>query len=319
MNTKLYAVVGISAIVLGGAFVVKQSNDISKKASKIEVLTDENVGLKKDLDKEVNLTEVLTAENESLKEQILELTSKIDNLTIKIIDLEKKLKTYKGKINRREKKIADYKKQIAALSKNRDANRQEIKKLEAEKAKVVKQYEELLDQAGQTKDKIKEDSAAKMREEIERINLKRIAQITDETMVEFKKFTVAKKRRGNVLKDIKVGTDKWKYTMIELNLDHPRFDLLLEKDFLVQIYDIDSGKPLSINDKDGKFPNSQNNKVGASFKYDGNLVYIPYFNEEVKTGKNYEIRTYYLDAAGKKHIMKKGVITLVRDGVPLAL
>jgi len=316
MNTKLYTVLGVTTFVLGGALIYRQSSKIETLTDKNEVLVDKNVGLQTDLDKEVTLSEALNAENKSLKEQILELTSKIDNMTIEILDLQKKLKTYKGKINRREKKIADYKKQIAALSKNRDSNRWKIKQLEAEKAKAIKDLELYQEKEHVVVTKITETAGDKMKEEVERIRLKRIAQITDETMVEFKKFTVAKKRRGNVMKNIKVGTNKWKYTMIELNFDHPKFELLLEKEFLVQIYDVDSGKPLSINDKEGKFPNSQTNRVGARFKYDGNMVYIPYFNEEVKAGKNYEIRTYFLDTNDEKHLIKKGVVSLIRDGVP---
>ena len=106
----------------------------------------------------------------------------------------------------------------------------------------------------------------------------------------------------------------WKVTDIDFFMNHENNKMLLDEQFLVKIVDMDYQEPLNFVEKNPITPKKINQKPGAPFYFDGNLVEINHINNEPKKGKNFEIQVFYKSDDGEEYLLLDGVKQFIRDG-----
>ena len=103
-----------------------------------------------------------------------------------------------------------------------------------------------------------------------------------------------------------------KYTVVEFFLEHEDLKLLLDEQFLVKIVNSKSGDVLSYIESNPNFPDSEIDSKGVEFKFDGNMLEISYFNNQKKSGDNYEIQIFYL-SNGEEYLLLEGSKPFLKD------
>ncbi len=110
---------------------------------------------------------------------------------------------------------------------------------------------------------------------------------------------------------MKKNTNGWQYTDLSFKLSNPDHRLLLNRKFLLKIYDMDNEIVLTYLEENPKYPST--NLKGVPFEFDGNIIDLTYCNIQKKKSENYEIRIYLLHE-GEEIELEKGILPLVDDG-----
>jgi hypothetical protein len=123
-----------------------------------------------------------------------------------------------------------------------------------------------------------------------------IYKIANETTVKFKAIQ-PKKDNDNKARSPK----RWKYTLIDLELNHKEMALLQDEIFVVEIWDLDKNLPLSPREA-----NAGTDTKGETFSFTGNPVKtIRYPNYQDKDSKNYAVKVLY-NKNGKQYPLRNG-------------
>ncbi len=312
MSKTLAWVLG-SLVILGlSVFSASQYITIDDLKKQVLNLREESTYLEKSLNKELSTNKKKTNEITALKQ---ELAVKQE----RIAKLEKDIKYYKGRVKKldRANKIFDKKmavlqteydklqRQIASLQNSNKIDVQTINTLVKEKESLSDKIATLNDQ----KDKVavyqSKTEAELLKRQIEEAKIKKVNDIVHKTSIKFDKITTQKKRFGRPIANIKSGKN-WNYTIVELQLDHPDKQVILDEKFMVKVIDSKTNQVLSFIESNPHFPDSKIDSKGISFKNNNGKIEIVYFNNTLKFGTDYEVRVYYIGDDGAEHRLMSG-------------
>ena len=296
-SLKLILPIAVIALLIGG--VIFQEHKISEKNEETAELSETNTAL--------------TAQNNILKEDNMKLTAenveyinKIDSLEQKVKELNRIIRRQGGTILSNRKRIAELQEEsealrntLMAMRSDKNADKGEIAKLEEDRFKLDQELGNLFIKNETLKDSVldvtieKEDATQQLEtvtEDSER--QKRILDILQNTTVNFG-GTYTKKSNNNRAKSPRT----WKYTLINLSLEHPDMSLITNEQFMVQIIDTDKEQVLPPRESTAGNSDTQ----GVPFDFTGNPIKeIKYSNYQKKTGKNYAVKAFYMKD-GKKY------------------
>lgn len=313
MSKVLPALLGTVLIIGMSAFSVYQFNTIKKEKISNKHLQKENQFLEESLELETQQNIVLSDDNiilrdklEELRDSMVLLQSELTYLKKKVKTQNKTIKTIKSQLKKVEKDYVALRKHIAELARKDEVDNGLIARLEVEKTELRKQIDNLNVVREQEIVAHQATEAELLDRQVSETRFKRITSIVNNTRVSFQNIFAKKKRFGRPLGKIKKQNSKWRYTIIEFFMVHDDLKLLLDESFVVKIVDSDTHEILSYIESNPNFPNSDIDSKGIKFKYDGNLVEIAYYNNQNRTGKNYEVQIFYVTDDGEEYLLQDG-------------
>ncbi len=320
MMTKTLPAILVTLLITGmSIFSVYQSKTISVKEEKIVEQVKEIDFLEVSLSNEEEASAVLLSDNiilretiDLLRDSVITLNSKIKNLKGIIRKKNKTIKSISAKLKDIENQYSAIKLEIADLVRKDQIDKNLINSLEADKAELRKELANLVIKKEKEMDSKKESEAELLDRQVNQARLKRITNLVNNTKVNFNKITLSKKRFGKPISKIKKENSKWKYTVIEFFLEHEDLKLLLDEQFLVKIINSDTGAVLSYIESNPNFPDSEIDSKGVNFKFDGNMLEISYYNNQQKSGQNYEIQIFYL-SEGEEYLLLNGSMPFLQN------
>lgn len=241
----------------------------------------------------------------------------------KIKELEAKLDSALKEMEGYDRERADLKKAQAAAEAKRRAEKAELDRVRRQKAKVeadLKSQPAIPLKATITPPSAKPTkpmtaSPNEIRNEVDmEVKIRgqeRIRKIVTGTTVDFRHVKMTMKPNGNPIDKLK--KDGWKYTSINVDLSNTDQEVILDEEFIVQVFDLDNQAVVPVNEGNVKFPDSHRGSLGYKFSYEGAPMVIEYFNSQKKTGSNYELRLFYAKG-GVLLPLKNGTLKIVKDG-----
>ena len=315
--------------------------ELEVKNIMVEELTLENAQLRDSIEvlhlEIATLNETISAQKSAIKKLNRTIKShleKVAQLTREIGALEKSGADNRQKISQLERqrnemliKMEDYDKyrqivmdQQAEVQRKQELEQQKLAEVQSrqkqnqllQSAPVMEVPPVILNQAPSTEPGNAGPSAPSPKADaIRNEQQERLVNIKSNTTVHFSDITLRKKETGNDLK--KIDSKDWRYTFIEFDLDNPKKDLILEETFVLQLFDLDHGQVVPMNENNPEFPESEQGRTGYKFRYKGAPVNIRYYNNQRKEGVNYEIRLYFLKG-GLFFLLDNGSKRIVQNG-----
>lgn len=303
MNTKTRfgILIGIIALLVGftiyGEHRVKKAKESASKyetalADK-DLETNSKNEMLREKDEEIA---VLKLQNKRLKDSIEVLRQEVGRLNSILGKQGRELLANKKKMEEMREREDSLVKEIGRMLEERSSNTAQIENLEEERMAINKGMAELYERNDYLKDSI---ANATIEKEVakEKITLQeQIYEISNNTVVKFNTVR-PKKDNGNPARNPK----RWKTTEIDLELFHPKGDILMDEIFLVTLRDMDKNIPLPPREA-----NRGKDTQGITFSFTGNPVKtIRYPNYQEKESDNYMIQVFYIKN-GKKYALNKG-------------
>lgn len=291
-----------------------QYSTINKKDVVIDTQKSEIIRLDDDLFKETQLrmdaeARVMDLEGtvSILRDSIVMLEDKISSLKRKVRKQDKTLKALSNKLKNFENDYDILKQEIAALSRKEEVDMQQIQNLELEKEKLrnematvqIKREKEIVQQ--------EKTQAALLQEKMKEERLRKTTRIIDNTRVVYQKVSTQKERFGKTMKKLKKKNTAWAYTVLEFQLIHDENQMILDEQFIAKIVNSETGEILSYIENNPNFPESDKDAKGLKFKFDGNLIELAHYNNQEKTGSDYEVQLFYIDSEGQEHLLRGGI------------
>jgi len=291
-----------------------QYSTINKKDGVIKTQHSQIIRLDDDLFKETQLRMEAEATVMEMGITISQLRDSVAMLQENIAGLKRRVRKQDKTLSALSKKLKNFendydilKQEITALSRKEAIDQERIQALELEKEDIrnamatveIKREREIVEQTKTQKALLEQ----KLKEE----RFRKITRIIDNTRVIYKKVSTQKKRFGKTMKRLKKKNTSWAYTVLEFQLVHDENQVLLDENFIAKIVDSDSGEILSYIENNPNFPDSDKNTKGLKFKFDGNLIELAHYNNQEKTGKNYEVQLFYIDSEGQEHLLRGGI------------
>lgn len=321
MSKILPTLLGTVIIVGMSAFSVYQYNTIKKEKQERKNLLVENKFLEESLETETQQNILLTDDNTILREKLQELRDSIVLLESEVEFLQKKvkqqnetIKSIKSQLSKVEKDYIALRKHISELARKDEVDQNLILALESEKAELRKQIANLNIEKDKEIIAHQATEAELLDRQVSEARFKRITDIVNNTRINFQNVYAKKKRYGRPLSKIKTENSKWNYTIVEFFMVHNDIKLLIDESFVLKIVDSDTHEILSYIESNPNFPDSNRDTKGVKFKYDGNLVEIAYYNNQNRTGKNYEIQVFYVTEDGEEYLLQDGIKPFIIDG-----
>ncbi|MFK7950805.1 MAG: hypothetical protein AB8G11_24700 [Saprospiraceae bacterium] len=239
---------------------------------------------------------VLKLQNKRLKDSIEILQQEVGRLNSVLGKQGQELLVNKKKMEEMRIREDSLVKEIGRMLAERSSNSSKIDNLQAERLSVNKNMAELYERNDYLKDSIVnatiEKEAAKEKLTIQ----EQIYEISNNTVVKFNTVR-PKKDNGNAARNPK----RWKLTEIDLELFHPKGDILMDEIFLVTLRDLDKNIPIPPREA-----NPGKDTQGVTFSFTGNPVKtIRYPNYQAKESDNYALQVFYIKN-GKKYALNKG-------------
>jgi len=320
MSKTVLSLIGTTFLVCLGIFSVRQNGTIHTQGTTIVEQKKEIVALEESLDITIEEKHVLLEENTVLRENIVILRDSVKSLTRKVRSLAKGAKKQKATIKALQAQVktyqADYnhlKAQIVSLSKQDGANKQMLAQLTAERDQIRQQLSQT---SGDMLNKVEAYKMTKqelMDMKTNQAEMARIANITDQTRVNFQHVSARKTRYGKPLKKIKKEGKHWKYTLVKFYLEHPDQKSLLDEKFMIKIINKKTGEPISHIEPNPAFPESYMDNKGIEFAYNGELIEVAFRNNEKKVAANYEVQISYL-TKGEEYLLVNGSRAIITKG-----
>lgn len=306
----LIIIIAIFFTWLGISFAF-QTNKVSEQEKLIEIKESEIEELNLSLDEEVERSAQLFQENQLLLDSIQKLNEKIVQLEQKLVEKNKHINYLKGKLKRRDVAIQDLKDEIALLYRQRKLDHNKIAALEKQKAKIDKEKSKVLTNYNEelfaAKSVDKEISTH--RQNIAQMQM--ISDITKNTKVIFEKIEGKKFKAGRTISNMKKNTSGWQHTRFKFKLQHPNHRVLLDKQFVLKVFDKESNLVLAYSENHPQHQSAINN--GIPFSFDGNIVDIIHTNHQRKSAENYEIKIYVM-YNGQEFELEQGSVTFIENG-----
>lgn len=305
MNTKTRFGILIGIIILLIAFIIYGEHRVSKaseSAIKYETaLADKNLETSskdKMLRKKDEEISVLKSQNRRLRDSIEILQKEVGRLNSILGSQGRELLSNKKKMKEMQMREDSLVKEIGRMLATTSSNTNKIENLEDERLVINKDMAELYERNDYLKDSIA-DATIEKEAAKEKITLQeQIYEITNNTVVRFNAVR-PKKDNGNPARNPK----RWKSTEIDLELFHPKGDILLDEIFLVTLRDMDKNIPIPPREA-----NIGKDTPGVTFSFTGNPVKtIRYPNYQDKDSDNYALQVFYIKN-GKKYALNNGGI-----------
>ena len=320
MMTKALPAIIATVLISGiSIFAFMQSGTIQDQGKKIKDQSEEIIDLKDEVQTEKEAYAFIAMDRDYWQELAILRADSIQLLQTEMKELKSTIRRYKKKLRSYESQLKDYelkydalKSEIAELVRLEDIDRATIASLEVDKAELRKQIANLTIQKEEVVIAKEETEAELLDRKVSEARFKRITDLVNNTSVRFNKVVLSKDRFGKSISKIKRENSKWKYTIIEFFLDNQDLKLLLDEEFIVKIVDSDTGEILSYIESNPNFPDSQIDSKGVNFKYDGNMVEVSYFNNQKKSGDNYEIQIFYI-SEGEEYLLLNGAKTFIKN------
>jgi len=296
-----------TAFVSGILYFGYQHYIQQEKLSNIQLL---NQALQKDLKQKDNLTFSLEVENTELKEHISLLQDTIQMLRSEISILKKLVASQKMTIKSQTLQLEQLSSEIRMIDRqisSTQATEPKLAKLRKEKNQLVQQR--VLISQSRDKDILERRKTEQdlMARRVREGRLSRIRNLVESTQVILHSIEPRRSSIGRPLTRIQQGMNHWKYTQIDLHLNHKESQLLLDEEFDVSIVEKPSGKPLM-----HQGPTDTASK-GIRTKFTGEPIRLTYFNEENKNGPDYQVEIRYIDDTGDTYLLKNGRIPFIRN------
>ncbi len=315
MRSSAVAVI-IAILLLGiGTFAVFQMNTNKELKTSLEERENDVTELTDDLSLQKEKVAGLTHQNEILKDSIIVLNRRIAALEKELTAKKEEIYGVRKEIKRLTQKLEDRKKEISTLYRKRSLDQKAIDDLEKEKKSLAARITTLETKKEDLKDDAKKIEDIKTDEERNRIRMSELTDISENTQVNFdkivlKQFDNPKSRKRT---RITLNSRVWKYTYIDFSLFHPGdHRLILDKNFILEVYDLDNEKTLVFEEMNPKF---QEKKLqGKVFTFDGNALNLKYANTEKKRSLNYEIRIHLMNGPNDYITLENGVFQFIKNG-----
>ena len=319
-KTIMFSIAGLLLVGLGvfSAFQVKKLNTTKSH------LSDQLANIQKleeSLAAETEEKGFLSELNYELEEENQKLREKIETLQNTIRKLRKKIKNQDGKIAELQQKItqldnnyANLKQEISILSRKDVVDNVAIQNLEQEKAEVKSQIvsferekTDLVAAKTITEREIEDKETSEDR-------FRLIVDVVNNTRVKFQSIYITKEANGRPLSRIISEGKNWKFTGVEFFMEHNQPKSILDKEFVLKIVDIDRQHNVPYIESNPAFPKGMGDDKGISYYFDGNLVEILHYNNQPKTGKNFEAQVFFKSEDGEEYLLLEGVKQFIQDG-----
>ena len=97
-------------------------------------------------------------------------------------------------------------------------------------------------------------------------------------------------------------------------MEHNQPKTILDKEFVLKIVDMDHQNNVPYIESNPAFPKGMGDDKGISYYFDGNLVEVLHYNNQPKTGKNYEIQVFFKSEDEEEYLLLDGVKQFIQDG-----
>ena len=263
-----------------------------------------------------NMTEeklLLEEEVEELQEEIEELSEKVTALENEIAEHKEKLGNLRKRVSKLEEKAAALQNEIDKLRQDNGHNSQIIKTLQEEKEQLQQEVQYHLKKEEVLKEVHNETVQEVANAEVERQTLNNLRDFILSAKVNFHQIDLWKNEGAGTIKKLRKQDKRWKYTSVQLSIEHENEDLLKDLDFVLKILDVDTGQILPFNENNPQYPNSELGTNGYVFKYHENLAEVLYYNNETKRSMNYEVRVY-VKIDNEEILLTNGKTSLIQHG-----
>ncbi|MFK7807702.1 MAG: hypothetical protein AB8F74_07895 [Saprospiraceae bacterium] len=313
MSRTIAWVSGSFLIMALTVFASYQYSTLNKKEGVIKTQHTEIVRLDDDLFKETQLRMAAETKVMDLEGKIIELRDSVALLQDNIVSLKRKVRKQEKTLRALSKKLKSFendydilKQEIAALSRKETIDMERIQELELEKETLRNEIATVEIKREREEEKQQKVEASLLEQKMKEERLRQITKIIDNTRVVYQTVSTQKKRFGKTMKKLKRKNTAWAYTVLEFKLIHDEHQLLLDEKFIAKIIDSDTGEVLSYIENNPNFPDSDKDAKGIKFKFDGNLIELAHYNNQEKTGENYEVQLFYIDSEGQEHMLRGG-------------
>lgn len=289
--------------------LVKTSNELTQVKGELELEKERSKELEQQV---IELTDSISVLNARIEEMRIDL----QRLKTKVNDLNRRIQQQEDKVRQLTEQLAVLKasnkanaEKITALEKERDQLLDQMLQRDAERNKLKAEIERLsksmnaaeaeaeevqqhLESSTKQLDNQPEPAQTAIEDDrVEHTPAKKLASIVGFTEVRFGEIQVKENADGAPLRN--VAGNEWRYVLVNFDLENKDPEMLLGEKFAVQLYDLDQGKVVPFNEANPAFPDSPVGKLGYVFTWEGKPIGIRYFNSQVKSSRNYEVRVYY--------------------------
>lgn len=248
-------------------------------------------------DKNTEIDE-LKEQNKLLRDSIQVLQDEIGRLSTMLGQQGRELLENKKKMKAMQMREDSLVKEINRLLADKSTTTAQVEALENERLFVNKGMAELYERNDYLKDSI---SNVTLEKEIAKEKLtfqEQILEISNNTIVKFSKVRALRDNGKDARRP-----STWKETKIDLELFHPKGDIIKNEVFLVVLRDLDKNIPIPPREA-----NAGVDTPGESFTFVGNPVKtIRYPNYQDKESKNYAFQVYYVKNGNKYPLSKGGI------------
>ena len=256
----------------------------------------------------------LQDENQILRDSIIRLNEIIAGLRRKVQRQDDLIAELQSKVNYLQSQYDGKKKDIAVLSRKENVDQQAIAEIEVEKAIIKEQIDNFQSEQNSVIT-VKSEAESIIQDKMESEDrFRKIVDVVNNTRINFQDIQIKMNPTGNPVTRLITDGKNWKHTTINFFMNHEDAKVLLDEQFLVKIIDMDFQEEILLVEPNPMLEENVEEKIGAPFYYDGNLVEINYNNNNPKRGKNFEVQVYYKSDDGEEYLLLDGVKQFIRDG-----
>jgi chromosome segregation ATPase len=285
----------------------EQLKNINNLENTIESEKEDNILL-------TQLNNDLQDENQILRDSIIKLNEIIYGLRKKVQRQDDLIAKLQGKVDYLQSYYDQMKKDIAVLSRKENIDQEAILTIESEKAKIKEQVNNLQSEQNDVI-AVKSEAESLIQDKIESEDrFRKIVDVVNNTRINFQEIQIKMNPTGNPVTRLITDGKNWKYTTINFFMNHEDAKVLLDEEFLVKIIDMDYQEEIKLEEVNPMLEEEIEEKIGAPFYFDGNLVEIGHNNSNLKRGKNFEVQVFYKSDDGEEYLLLDGVKQFIRDG-----
>jgi len=313
----------LSFAILMGAMVVsgKQYKTIKTQTASIEQQVQEIKYLNDNLELQIKENASLEEENFLLEEHAGVMRDSVMSVNKKLVSYRHTQKKQQRYISLVEKKLAainaEYnglRNKMAAIIKKGDVDNQALKNMMQKQSSLLAEIEELKNKKKWVnRVNTKPATSKASTSEVTPKGNAALEFLFANTKVDLLQIELKKKRFSKSLKKIRKGND-WRYSILNINLNHPSLDVLVNKNFKLKLMDLDQNRVVSYVESNPNFPNSKLDSKGIGFSYEGKPIELVYYNKDEKTSKNYAVQFFFIDDQGNEHIIPGAHYQIVKEG-----
>ncbi len=343
LTKRLPLLVSLTSALLLACVVVYQSDVIDDLRILVSKTTSELTRAKGQLEVEMQRNEALERQVMLLTDSIAVLNVRIEEMRLDLQRLKAKVKGLNQQLQKQEDHVRQLTEQLAKLKASNKAHADRIATIEKERQQLLDKMVEAdkerirllaeIDRLSKSMDHAETD-AEQVQQQLQTVSerfeaqpepaqtaiedgrvehnpAKKLASIVGFTEVQFGEIQVKESADGAAIRH--GAGNKWRYVLVNFDLQHKDPELLVGEKFVVQLFDLDQGKVVPFNEANPAYPDSPVGKIGYVFTWEGQPVGIRYFNSQEKTSRNYEVRVYYY-RDNMIYQLRNNSVRIIEDG-----